>query len=126
LGFKLKKEGRKVSRSRAAAGLVLLVLLAHGFVVSSTHFHRAAPDGHSADSGTFLTRSGDAQDAPLAGKHAQCVLCRLQRNFVSDLGQSNGADAAPPSAPLVFKSSPESSDIGSRFAADSGRAPPRA
>ena len=84
-------------RSRAAAGLLLLVVTAHAFVASATHFHvRALPDAQTAQAAVY-GEEGGSHSVPLAGDEAQCLLCRLQRNLVSDL-QSATLAVAPPSA----------------------------
>lgn len=72
-------------RSRAAAGLLLLALTAHAFVAGSTHFHRLAQPGASPAHAAAQSGEERGQGAPLAGDEKQCLLCRLQRNFVSDL-----------------------------------------
>ena len=72
-------------RSRAAAGLLLLALTAHAFVAGSTHFHRPALPGASPAQAAAQSGEERGQGAPLAGDERQCLLCRLQRNFISDL-----------------------------------------
>lgn len=82
-------------RSRAAAGLLLLALTAHAFVAGATHFHRLPQPG--ASPARVALRSGEdrGESAPLGGDEKQCLLCRLQRNFVSDLGHAALVIAAP-------------------------------
>lgn len=72
-------------RSRAAAGLLLLALTAHAFVAGSTHFHRPAQTGTSPAQAAAQSGEQRGQGAPLAGDEKQCLLCRLHRNFISDL-----------------------------------------
>jgi hypothetical protein len=85
LGEKLSWRGLAFVRSRAAAGLLLLALTAHAFVAGSTHFHRLAQPGPSPAQSAAQSGEERGQGAPLAGDEKQCLLCRLQRNFISDL-----------------------------------------
>lgn len=104
-GLRHQAGQRNAGRVRAAGSpllsALLLVLFAHAFLASATHFHRAeragAPAANPASSTSrALTESAPgAQDATL---HAQCLLCRLQRNFISDLQQSEQQTAATPLA----------------------------
>lgn len=95
MGDKLSSPGSKIVRSRAAAGLLLLALTAHAFVAGTTHFHRVAQPGALP---AHAVRSGEERgpDAPLAGDEKQCLLCRLQRNLVSDLQHATVVLAPPP------------------------------
>ena len=80
---------QKFVRSRAAAGLLLLVLTVHAFVASSTHFHRLPQPGGASPARVNVQSGEDRREgAPLGGDEKQCLLCRLQRNFVSDLQQA--------------------------------------
>ena len=95
MGDNLISPGLKIVRSRAAAGLLLLALTAHAFVAGATHFHRVGQPGvlpaHAVGSGEER-----GQDAPLSGDEKQCLLCRLQRNLVSDLQHETIVLAPPP------------------------------
>ncbi|HYH84748.1 MAG TPA: hypothetical protein VEX60_04645 [Pyrinomonadaceae bacterium] len=113
-------------RARAATGLVLLVLMAHAFVASTSHFHRLAGATAPVYSGAALSANEESQDAPPAGGHAQCLVCRLQRNFVSDLQQLIPVVAAPPATAQVFETHTDTSVHSVRFLSPSGRAPPHA
>jgi hypothetical protein len=95
VGDNLISPGLKIVRSRAAAGLLLLALTAHAFVAGATHFHRVAQPGALP---AHAVRSGEerGQDAPLSGDEKQCLLCRLQRNFVADLQPATVVLAPPP------------------------------
>jgi len=81
-------------RSRAA-GLLLLVLTAHAFVASATHFHRLTNQGVQPTHAAFQNREERGQNVPLAGDDKQCLLCRLQRNFVTDIQQATIIVAPP-------------------------------
>ena len=115
-----------IARSRAATGIVLLVLMAHAFVASTSHFHRLARATAPDYSGAALSANDESQDAPPAGGHTQCLICRLQRNFISDLEQLIPTVAAPPATTLVFETHSDTSVQSVRFLAPSGRAPPNA
>jgi Protein of unknown function (DUF2946) len=111
-------------RPRAAAGLLLLVLTAHAFVAGATHFHRRVVSGAHASRVALHGGDADGQSVPPAGDEAQCLLCRLQRNFVSDL-QSTTLAFAPPAADALRYAAPRKvSARAVRFLAPSGRAPP--
>ena len=87
---------QKFVRSRAAAGLLLLALTAHAFVAGATHFHRLAHTGVSPAQTTLENGEERGEGAPLGGDEKQCLLCRLQRNLVSDLQHAALFIAAPP------------------------------
>jgi hypothetical protein len=113
-------------RSRAAVGLLLLFVTAHAFVAGATHFHRRAVSG--AQSTHAVLHGGDrgGQSIPLAGDEAQCLLCRLQRSFVSDL-QSATLLVAPPTADaLSYAALGKVSVRVSHSLLHSGRGPPSA
>ena len=85
MGEKLSSQTRKFVRSRAAVGLLLLVLTAHAFVAGATHFHRLPQLGASPARVALQNGEDRGESAPLGGDEKQCLLCRLQRNLVSDL-----------------------------------------
>lgn len=98
----MRLSGRNnVGRSTAGrrrVGLALLFFIAHAFVVGATHLHRldfaaqVRPDVHAS-----LGADAARDDGADAGGHAQCLLCRLQRNLVADLA----APGLPVAAPLT-------------------------
>jgi hypothetical protein len=97
LGETLGIQAQRFVRSRAVAGLVLLALVAHAFFAVSTHFHRPAQAGASMAHAALHSEEGRGGEAPLGGEEKQCLLCRLQRNLVSDLQHATLVIAAPPS-----------------------------
>lgn len=107
---------------------LLLALLAHAVLVSTTHFHRAGQAASAAPPGVSQARdakdSGASPDA--GGQHAQCLLCRLQRNLVSDLHDSTPSFAAPQRISPRFAAPPVLSDADRSFLIPAGRAPPHA
>ncbi|HEX8721521.1 MAG TPA: hypothetical protein VF736_12875 [Pyrinomonadaceae bacterium] len=113
-------------RSRAAAGLLLLVLTAHAFVAGTTHFHRAAVGGAQPAQASLDGGDSGGRGAPLAGDETQCLLCRLQRNLVSE--SLNGAlpVAPPPAEPRDYAAPRDASARASRAQSPRGRAPPSA
>jgi hypothetical protein len=111
-------------RSRAAAGLLLLALTAHAFVASATHFHRVADAGAHSESAALLGKERNGQGAPLAGDDAQCLLCRLQRDLVSELRGAALALAPPPAEPVGYVSLKNVYARSSRSLLPPGRAPP--
>lgn len=113
-------------RPRAAAGLLLLVVTAHAFVAGSTHFHRRAVADVQTTHAILHGGEGGDHDTPLSADEAQCLLCRLQRSFVSDL-QNGSLSVAPPHADARGFYSPRpvcARDVRSLL--PSGRAPPSA
>jgi hypothetical protein len=113
-------------RSRAAAGLLLLVVTAHAFVAGATHFHgRALPFARSAHAAVH-DDGGDGRSVPLSGDEAQCLLCRLQRSFVSDLQGAALAPAPPTADALGYDAPRDVSARALRSLLPSGRAPPTA
>lgn len=92
--------------------LVLLVVFGHAVFAGATHFHRVS---RQVGEPAATAHRDDADNGPSAKGHLQCVLCRLQRQFVSDHG---------PSAPrLVVPTSPAEGPFG-RHAATTSNAHP--
>ena len=112
-------------RARGAKGFVLLVLLAHAFFVSATHFHVAAGFDASRASGASLSRRDESRKAPLTNGEEQCLVCRLQRNFNNGLMRHATPEVAAPLAKSFVPASLEQASAHSaqRLSAK-GRAPP--
>ena len=124
LGEKLNREGRRVVRSRTAAGVVLLVLVAHAFVASATHFHTPLAADRSAQAAA-QSRDARGQNVPPSGD-ANCFLCRLQRDFVSGVQQAAPTLAPPPAPAVEHESVRETAVRTARLLLRPGRAPPLA
>jgi hypothetical protein len=124
LGDKLSSEVKKFVRSRAAAGLLLLALTAHAFVASATHFHRLAQTGASPVQTVFQNGEERGEGAPLGGDEKQCLLCRLQRNLVSDLQHAALVIAPPPASTPEHESLHETAARAGSVLLRQGRAPP--
>lgn len=74
-----------LSRSARWRALCLLFLLSHAFLVSATHFHRVDLGNLSAtDLSTSVASDSGQLSTNEAASHTQCLLCRLQRGFISD------------------------------------------
>lgn len=125
-----KKSNGKLSSSQVAAALLFFVLAPHALLVGTAHTHLApgsfdyAPDRAAKAGGV-----GVRQDAPESKKgagHAQCLLCRLQRDLSSGLRHDVPRAAAPHARPFSLESQIEpvarSADL--KYAA--GRGPPPA
>jgi hypothetical protein len=113
-------------RSRAAAGLLLLVVTAHAFVAGTTHFHgRDVPGTQPAQAAAHGHEGGD-RSVPLSGDEAQCLLCRLQRSFVSDLRSATPAVTPPTSDAPGYVAPRGVYARASSSLLPSGRAPPAA
>jgi len=127
-----------VRRARAAGSpllsALLLVLFAHAFMVSATHVHRpelsraaaAAAAAAMTAASTSCEERDDADSLRDASFHAQCLLCRLQRNFVSDLHQAESRTAATPQTYEGGLTLSVLSFAQASFLVPAGRAPPLA
>ncbi|MET0625091.1 MAG: hypothetical protein ABW250_19280 [Pyrinomonadaceae bacterium] len=115
---------RRFFRPRAAAGLLLLVVTAHAFVAGATHFHHRAVANTHAGHAAVHGSEGGGQSVPLGADEARCLLCRLQRSFVSDLQDSTPSLAPPPALSVDFNSLREVSARAARSLLPPGRAPP--
>lgn len=135
-GLRSNAAQNNVRRARAAGSpllsALLLVLFAHAFMASATHFHR--PETAGAKSATAATSAstpsfgvrGDAEDARDANFHAQCLLCRLQRNFVADLHHRDARTTATPQRHEDDQAHVILSFSQGAFLIPAGRAPPLA
>ncbi len=124
LGFRFSSR----DGSRAASPLATLLLLAlfgHAFFASATHFHRVRSAGGSSPVASVGEREG-AQQSPTSGGHAECLLCRLQRNYVSNLQHTTTEIVAPACRPQGHLDTWAASVSAAHFLAPSGRAPPHA
>lgn len=117
-------EARRFVRSRAAAGLLLLALTAHAFVAGATHFHRLPPPGASPVQFTLGSGEERGEGAPLGGDEKQCLLCRLQRNLVSDLPHATLVVTAPPAPTPVHEHLHQAATRAGTVLFRQGRAPP--
>lgn len=113
-------------RPRAAAGLLLLVLTTHAFVAGATHFHRGVVSGANASRVALHGGEGDGQSVPPSGDEAQCLLCRLQRDSVSDLQSTTLAVEPPAADALRYAALRQVSARAQRSLSPPGRAPPLA
>ena len=106
--------------------LVLLVLTGHAFVVSATHFHAARQPAPACLDGTQVGHFEYTETSTPSGAHEQCLLCRLQRDFVSDLRHSAPALDAPPAEALGRVRPLDAPARRAHLLAPSGRSPPSA
>lgn len=115
-------------RSPVVLAAVLLAVMAHAFLVSATHFHRAGlAVGNPAPGVVSAGDHGDTGKTREAGdQHAQCLLCRLQRNLVSDLHRSAPQLAAPQQLTIIRDALPALFASDRSFLVPAGRAPPLA
>ncbi len=111
-------------RSRAAASLLLLVVTAHAFVAATTHFHVRSVTSPQTSQVALRGDESEGRSLPLAGDDAQCLLCRLQRSFISDLQFAALAFAPPPAEALGYAAPRNVSARSSRALLPPGRAPP--
>ena len=115
-------------RAPLTALALLLLLLVHAFAVTTLHAH--TPRGlnlkSSAERGPVVRDDRPADNATSAGRHAQCLLCNLQRDFVTDLGQLS--PVAPATAPRPVRRATRESEPheDESYLSPGGRAPPPA
>jgi hypothetical protein len=105
-------------------GLLLLVVTAHAFVASATHFHARSVALAQVSQSAAGGDEGGSRGAPLAGDEAQCLLCRLQRSFISELQGATLTVAPPPADALAYAAPRRIHAHASRSLLPSGRAPP--
>lgn len=119
--------GRNSQASPLATALVLLVLTGHAFAVSATHFHAPRePLPATCADGSQVGHLERTETSQPAGAHEQCLLCRLQHNFISDLRHSAPALDAPPAEALGRARSSAAAARRAHLLARPGRAPPPA
>lgn len=112
-------------RARGAKGFVLLVVMAHAFFVSATHFHAVTGLDSTRASGAALSRPDEGRKAPLANGEDQCVVCRLQRNFNNGLMRHATPEVAAPLAKsVVFSALEQTPAPNAQRLSATGRAPP--
>ncbi len=122
----LSRRGQRFVRSRALVGLLLLFVTAHAFVAGSTHFHSRTVSGAQSSRAAIHGDEGGRQSVPLAGDEARCLLCRLQRSFVSDLQSATLVIAPQPADALGYFAPRNIYPRASRALLPPGRAPPSA
>lgn len=104
---------------------MLLVLLAHAFVVSATHFHSFTGLDTSRANGSSVSRTDENRKAPLANGEEQCLVCRLQRNFNNGLMRHATPEVVALNAKSVaFATLEQTSTPTARVLSRKGRAPP--
>lgn len=111
-------------RSRAAAGLLLLALTAHAFIAGTTHFHRIPPSRALPAQVVLGSGEGRGEGTPLGGDEKQCLLCRLQRNLVTDIEHTTLVIAAPHAWTPVPEHLHQASARAGTATHRQGRAPP--
>jgi hypothetical protein len=110
---------------RGAKGFVLLVVMAHAFFVSATHFHVVAGLDPSRASGAALSRTDEGRKSPLSNGEEQCLVCRLQRNFNNGLMRHATPEVAAPLAEsAVFSALEQTPAPNAQRLSAKGRAPP--
>jgi hypothetical protein len=103
----------------------LLILVAHAFLVSATHFHRTERVGKSLAAFSLSAEDFSKSDGGLeSNSHAQCLLCRLQRNFVAELSSPASFSAVALQKLPAKEISSASAHSNGAFLLPAGRAPP--
>lgn len=107
--------------------LALLLLVAHAFLASTTHFHRIERDDKTLASSSLSARDFSEPEGGLeSNSHAQCLLCRLQRNFVAELSNPVLSIAAALQKLPCDEISHTLHPLNGAFLLPAGRAPPLA
>jgi hypothetical protein len=108
------------------AGIVLLVLMLHALQAGATHFPRAVqkPAAQTPPAASFVGER-EATTATDSGAHAQCLLCRLQRNLSVALKNSAPVAFTPPQDSLHVESASTDTTHAAPPGVACGRAPPR-
>ena len=110
----------------ASCALVLLLLFAHAYFVSATHGFRSVTSRAIALSAASTVDERRAQAEAEVNGHAECLLCRLQRNLLAELDNPATSLTPPASAPIrlaAFSTPRQSSEL---LLLAAGRAPPHA
>lgn len=126
LRINASRQPRSQSTTRTFA-FVLLLLLAHAFIVSAMHSHRIRFDDRASESVHVIAGShSDGDEGLEANGHAQCLLCRLQRSLIADL--YNPASISAPSLQKFAYGEALTAPAHSNesFLIPAGRAPPLA
>ncbi len=81
---KRSKYDRRLDQKPRVASLAMLCLVGHALFVSVTHHHK--PSLPFAPSSAVVTdKSNDAGGGSELSSDGDCTLCRLQRNFTSNI-----------------------------------------
>ena len=124
--MRIRFKGRGNSLSPLASW-VLLFLFVHAFFVSATHGYRFERVGVAkAQSEACVASREDLSRAHEAGGHSQCLLCRLQRNFVAELQKTSLPVGLPPQKTYTGELPAALSTLTRPFSIHAGRAPPLA
>lgn len=125
MGIRAGQSVKGVRRAPVSA-LALVALLAHAFVVSTLHAHprSLAPDT-SSHFGTRVGEDRPAEGAAAATRHAQCLLCNLQRDFVTDLDALPPAPVVPARPSARHAAREATAHARESYLTPGGRAPPR-
>ena len=96
----------------------------HAFVAGATHFHRLTQPGVGPAQVTLQNGEGRSKSAPLGADEKQCLLCRLQRNLVTDLQHTTLVIVAPLAPTPVHESLHEAAARRGTLTLRQWRAPP--
>lgn len=120
-------DGKDKGKAHRALRLALLLLVGHAFLAGAAHNHLAGTQVKASPSfaSTALGHDG-AETGREAARHAECLLCRLQRNLVAELDSPASVVAAPPQKFACAGTSPVSFRPHDSLRAPAGRAPPLA
>jgi hypothetical protein len=78
------KGAKSILGIRPARTVALLCLIAHALLVNAIHVHLACQEIAPAGPTLRASHQNDSNGSPASG-HTECLSCRLQRNFVSDV-----------------------------------------
>jgi len=104
--------------------MLLLALTVHAFVAGATHFHSLPQPGASPAQTSFQNGEDPGGGSPLGADEKQCLLCRLQRNLVTDLQHAALIIAASPAWTPSYELLHEAVAREGSLLLRQGRAPP--
>jgi hypothetical protein len=110
---------------RRLTALLLLLLVFHAVQASAAHTHLAPNSAARAPGATpRVLGGGTGLDEHGLNSHAQCLLCRLQRNLASSLYDSAAVSIAPQTLRLRVGLIAAAPGHARPSRASAGRAPP--
>ncbi len=113
------------TRTRRAA-LILLALFLHAALAGATHLHLTGSSLPPPTAGIAAGSSEAGHAALETTGHAQCLLCRLQRDLASGLINAGPAINEPPPTNPRFAAAPHGASRSILRGLTQGRAPPPA
>ncbi|HVG31397.1 MAG TPA: DUF2946 family protein [Pyrinomonadaceae bacterium] len=120
-----KRLGTAGGGGRRLAALLMLLLVFHAVQAGAAHTHLAPNlSAQAADASPRVSDGGEGRDSREFNSHAQCPVCRLQRNLSSNLHNSAPVAIAPRTTRLRIETVVAAPGHTRPSRASAGRAPP--